>query len=142
MKHLLTTLALALSVTAAHAAAVTLEVDGLDTTRLEGASLMVAVFTEAGSWLRQPVSGQRFVLGAAAASGRITVVLKDLPEGPIALSLFQDANGNGKLDMNMMGMPTEPYGFSNNASGNFGPPPFDKAVFTPEPGKTARVTFN
>ena len=30
----------------------------------------------------------------------------------VALTLFQDLNGNGKLDANVLGMPTEPWGAS------------------------------
>jgi len=141
MKTLLATLTLALPLCAS-AAEITLEVEGLDKTRLDGSQLMVAVFTEAGSWLRQPASAQRFALGAAAGGGRITVVLRGLPEGALALSLFQDTNANGRLDANAMGMPIEPFGFSNNAAGNFGPPRFEQAVFTPEAGTPVRVTLN
>jgi len=123
------------------AADVTLEVEGLDTSRLAGGALMVAVYTEPASWLRQPQVGRRFSL-EAAKDGKLTVVLKDLPEGPLALSLFQDVNANGRLDMNPMGMPIEPYGFSNNASGNFGPPKFEQAVVTPVAGTSLKVRLN
>ena len=34
-------------------------------------------------------------------------------------------NGNEKLDTNLVGIPSEPYGFSRNARGRFGPPSFD-----------------
>ncbi|HEY8881620.1 MAG TPA: DUF2141 domain-containing protein [Roseateles sp.] len=123
------------------AAEVTLEVDGLDTSRLAGGALLVAVFTEQASWLRQPQSGHRFSLDAAA-NGKLTVVLKDLPEGPLAISLFQDANANGRLDMNAMGIPVEPFGFSNNAAGNFGPPRFEQAVVMPVAGTPVKVKLN
>jgi uncharacterized protein (DUF2141 family) len=97
------------------AADLMLEVDGLDTSRLEGATLMVAVFTEPAGWLRQPRAGHRFVLGPEA---------------------------NGRMDMNPMGIPTEPYGFSNNAAGSFGPPKFEQAVMTPVVGATVKVRLN
>ncbi|MEE8614633.1 MAG: DUF2141 domain-containing protein, partial [Roseateles sp.] len=129
MKPSLTaTLALLLPLCSA-AADLTLQVQGLDPSRLQGATLMVAVYTDPASWLKQPQVGRRFSLDAAA-DGQVTVVLKDLPEGPLALSVFQDANGNGRLDMNAMGMPVEPFGFSNDAVGNFGPPRFEQAVLT------------
>ena len=123
------------------AADVILEVEGLDTSRLAGASLLVGVYTEPASWLRQPQSGHRFGL-EAAVGGKLTVVLKALPEGPLALSLFQDANGNGRLDMNPMGIPVEPIGFSNDAVGNFGPPKFEQAVVTPVAGTPVKVKLN
>jgi uncharacterized protein (DUF2141 family) len=41
---------------------------------------------------------------------------------------MHDANDNGKLDRNFMGIPSEGYGFSNNA-GEFGPASFADAAF-------------
>jgi uncharacterized protein (DUF2141 family) len=142
MKKALATALFALLPLCGQAAEVTLEVEGLDARRLEGAALLVAVFTEPANWLRQPQIGHRFVLGAESVNGKFTVVLKDLPEGPLAISLFQDANANGRLDMNAMGIPTEPYGFSNNASGSFGPPKFEQALMTPAAGVPVKVRLN
>jgi len=88
--------------------------------------LMVAVYDQAGQWLKQPLRGLR----QAASAGTMTVQVPDLPDGDYAVSLFVDRNANGKLDSNAMGMPTEPYAFSNDAVGNFGPPSFDKARFS------------
>jgi uncharacterized protein (DUF2141 family) len=116
-------------------------VQGLDTTRLQGGSLMVAVFTEPAAWLRQPKIGQRFSLDGAV-DGKLTVTLRNLPDGPVAVTVFQDANGNGRMDMNAMGIPVEPYGFSNDAAGQFGPPKFEQAVITPVAGQPVRVRLN
>lgn len=126
----------------ARAADLTLEVEGLDAQRLQGATLMVAVFTDAAGWLRQPRVGQRFVLGPEAAGGRVSVVLKEVPAGPLALSVFQDVNANGRLEMNALGIPTEPYGFSNDAAGTFGPPKFEQALLTPAAGVPLRIRLN
>jgi uncharacterized protein (DUF2141 family) len=56
------------------------------------------------------------------------VVLTNLDPGQYAIILFHDENGNGKLDKNALGVPTEPYGFSNNVRGFLGPPSFEEAV--------------
>jgi len=125
----------------AHAAELTLEVDGLDSNRLEGSALFVAVFTEASQWMAKPVVGRRFAIDAKAGA-RTTVTLADLPEGALAISAFHDTNGNGRLDRNAMGIPTEPYGFSNNATGQFGPPRFEQAQLTLIPGGVVRITLN
>jgi uncharacterized protein (DUF2141 family) len=60
-----------------------------------------------------------------------------LPEGEYAVSLFVDENSNGKMDKNAIGIPTEAYGFSNDASGNFGPPSFEQAKFVVGKDKAA-----
>lgn len=46
----------------------------------------------------------------------------------IAIAAYHDANANGLLDRNAIGIPSERYGFSNNARGITGPPTFDEAV--------------
>ena len=53
----------------------------------------------------------------------------NLPPGKYALSCFHDLNGNGKLDTNWMGIPNEPYGFSNNARPQFRAPKWAEAAF-------------
>jgi len=57
---------------------------------------------------------------------KMALAFAGLPAGNYAIKLFQDENGNGQIDMNSMGIPTEPYGFSNNG-GSYGPPSFDEA---------------
>lgn len=61
-------------------------------------------------------------------SGRFikNIILK---EGVYAISLFIDTNQNMKIDKNIIGIPTEQYGFSNNVSGILGPPSFKNASF-------------
>ncbi len=53
--------------------------------------------------------------------------LHDLPPGKIAIRLFQDEDGNGKLNRNLVGVPTEGYGFSGKPS-MMGPPSFADAT--------------
>lgn len=55
------------------------------------------------------------------SSGKIETTFT-LPAGKYAIASFHDANNNRELDTNMMGIPNEKYGFSNNARGMFGPP--------------------
>ena len=52
-----------------------------------------------------------------------------LPFGVHAITLFVDFNGNKKIDKNFLGIPKEPYGFSNNVIGNMSAPTFDQAKF-------------
>jgi uncharacterized protein (DUF2141 family) len=53
----------------------------------------------------------------------------NLPGGSYAIRYYHDENLNGKMETNMIGKPTEGYGFSNNVTGKFGPPPFKKWLF-------------
>lgn len=54
----------------------------------------------------------------------------NLPKDNYAVAVYHDVNKNGKLDKNLVGMPTERYGFSNNARGVFSSPSFDEAKFS------------
>jgi uncharacterized protein (DUF2141 family) len=54
---------------------------------------------------------------------------ENLEKGKYAVRYYHDENLNGKMETNMFGKPTEGYGFSNNGTGKFGPPPFDKWLF-------------
>lgn len=61
---------------------------------------------------------------------KATAVFTEIPHGTYAIKLYHDINKNGKLDSNFFGVPKEPYGFSNNARGRFGPPSFEKTQFS------------
>jgi uncharacterized protein (DUF2141 family) len=60
---------------------------------------------------------------------QVVVVIDSLQYGEYAVKVFHDENRNGKIDTNFLGIPTEDYGFSNNASGWFGPPSWKNAKF-------------
>lgn len=54
---------------------------------------------------------------------------KHLPFGNYAIAVYHDQNKNGELDTNLLGIPKEAYGFSNNARGKFGPASWKDAAF-------------
>lgn len=45
-----------------------------------------------------------------------SVAFIDLAPGRYVVAVFQDLNGNGKLDTDLLGRPTEPYALSGNAA--------------------------
>jgi uncharacterized protein (DUF2141 family) len=54
----------------------------------------------------------------------------DVVAGTYAIACFHDENNNGKLDANLLGIPTEGVGVSNDAKGFMGPPKFKDAAFS------------
>ncbi|MCX8149609.1 MAG: DUF2141 domain-containing protein [Thermaurantimonas aggregans] len=60
---------------------------------------------------------------------KATIRYTDLTPGNYSVEAFHDQNNNGKLDTNPFGIPREPYGFSNNVRGSFGPPDFELTLF-------------
>ena len=53
-----------------------------------------------------------------------------LPEGTYGVFALNDANKNGQLDFDGVGMPVEGYGHSNNPAKREGPPDFNETKFT------------
>ncbi|MFD2203208.1 DUF2141 domain-containing protein [Shivajiella indica] len=66
---------------------------------------------------------------------KAVITFNNLPAGTYALSVFHDSENTGKLRTNAFGIPRDGYGFSNNASGTFGPPSFEKAAFKVNAGE-------
>jgi uncharacterized protein (DUF2141 family) len=64
-----------------------------------------------------------------------------IPPGTYALAVIHDENSNGKLDTNVLGIPTEGYGFSNNAKALIGTPSFSAAAFAYN-GQTLDMTIS
>ena len=119
----------------ASAADLTVQID--DVKSAEG-QLTVAVYNSSDTFLKKPLTGVRT---QATTEGK-TVIIKDLPPGEYAIVVMHDVNQNGKMDKNFLGIPTEDYAFSNNATGKMGPPSFDAAKFQlPEAGSTVKVSL-
>jgi len=66
---------------------------------------------------------------------------ENIPIGDYAVTFFQDENDNDKLDTNLVGYPSEGFGFSNDPAFVFGPPSFDSAKISVETGETI-ITMN
>ncbi len=60
--------------------------------------------------------------------GDTVVTIAGIPSGTWAVLAFHDANNNGELDRNLLGIPKEDYGFSRDATNKFGPPKFEAAA--------------
>ena len=112
--------------TSAQAGELKLELEGKG---MAGNQIRIAVYSANAP--EQFSSGDKFYRGTVseATSDRWTVTFRDLPPGKYAVAAYVDNNRNGRLDKNFLGMPTEIYGFSNNARGMFGPPDFSEAAF-------------
>lgn len=75
-------------------------------------------------------------------SNQVSFITPPMPAGKYAVKVFHDVNNNGELDVNLIGIPKEPYGFSNNARGRFGPPDFSAAAITVQPNDTLSVRID
>ena len=115
-------------------ATVIVKVTGL---RSEKGQVRIAVFNSSEKWLgEQPVYSSTINVDSQTVTWRIN----DVPYGDYGVAVFHDENSNGKMDKNVLGIPLEPYGFSNNLRITFGPPKWEEAKFTVK-GSTAEVSI-
>jgi uncharacterized protein (DUF2141 family) len=131
--HIGFTTALALAGLAAQAHDLTVEVRN---TRGDQGVVNGALYAGGTTWLKTPLQGLR-----EPVTGMTVLVFRNLPAGTYALSLFQDENGNDKLDRNVAGTPLERYGFSRDAQGQMGPPVFPDAAVELAGDTTITVTL-
>jgi uncharacterized protein (DUF2141 family) len=86
--------------------------------------IMAALYDEA-NWGQAPVARAR----VPVTSGVVSFNLAAPAPGRYAIRMFHDIDSDGAMNTNIIGIPTEPVGFSNNAPVRFGPPSFDAAAF-------------
>jgi uncharacterized protein (DUF2141 family) len=65
-----------------------------------------------------------------AKKGTLSISLPNIADGRYALAIFHDENGDGKMNKNILGIPKEGYGVSNNVKNLMSAPTFKEAAFT------------
>lgn len=65
----------------------------------------------------------------------------ELPHGIYSVVVFHDMDDNGELNTSRFGLPKEPYGFSNNAKGMFGPPGFEQTSIQVKQDSTISISL-
>jgi uncharacterized protein (DUF2141 family) len=66
---------------------------------------------------------------APIRGGTANCVFSGVPAGTYAVAFFHAEHNETQLTTGMFGKPQQGYGFSNNATGSFGPPSFNAAAF-------------
>ncbi len=95
-------------------------------TKYEEGQIVIALFDNEDHYMKKALKSEISKLENKSA----TVVFSDLPKGEYSFSYYHDLNNNKNLDTNLIGIPKEPYGFSNSQKGALGPPSFDEAKIT------------
>lgn len=127
MKKTTSLLAMIVCMTVASIAQNSLQIHIKNIELIEG-KIMLQLSTD--SLIFKSDSAQDFYVSEeTVVSSKTIVVFNDLPDGVYAFAVYQDLNENGKLDRKKFGIPAEPFAFSNDALGKFGPPKFSEASF-------------
>jgi uncharacterized protein (DUF2141 family) len=91
---------------------------------------------------RQFTKARCLYTGSAPASAGTTLVrVAGVPAGRWAAMAWHDANANGQVDRNMIGMPRELIGFSNDVRVRMSAPRFADAAFARLAGEQ-RIAFS
>lgn len=109
--------------------------------KAEKGSIYLAVYQNAQDFLKSNKHIFRSCVQGIEGP-KVQCLFEDLPAGDYAVSVFQDKNGNGELDTNWMGIPKEPYGFSNNPKALFRAPRFDECKFSCKAAMTLQVSLD
>ena len=109
--------------TLAHAATLNVTVTGANS---DEGHLLISLFDRAEFFPDKPEKAI-YAKKVRLKNRRAKVSLNKLKAGDYAIAIAHDANDNGKLDTNGIGIPTEGFGFSRNPKIMVGPPKFEKS---------------
>ncbi len=120
--------------------------DGATSLRLEvttlrnsKGSLNCRLFVDAASF---PDGEGARTVRSAISGAQASCTFEDLPAGTYAVAVVHDENGNGKLDRNFLGIPSEGYGVSNNRTYAASSPKWEESRFIVTPREPAVLRIN
>ncbi|WP_163516866.1 DUF2141 domain-containing protein [Gelidibacter japonicus] len=90
--------------------------------------IIIGVFNTDKDFLKDGVAIKNYTITVDKATE--TIVIKDLPKGEYAVSLYHDENSDKECNRNFLGIPKEGYGFSNNVKPKFSAPSYEDCKFT------------
>ena len=87
-----------------------------------------------------PIVGETFKMIRVKTEGDSRkYTFKGLPKGSYAVAIYQDENNNDKCDKNFIGVPTEPYAFSNDIRPKLSAPSFEDCMLNLDRNKTVSI---
>lgn len=98
----------------------------------EGAVIRLSVYKNAMTFLRAAEGKFESHVGA---DGVAVFALADIEPGTYSFAAYYDKNGDGRLNRNAFGRPTEPYVFSNNVHPRLSKPSFNETAVRADRGR-------
>ena len=90
--------------------------------------IIIGVFNTDVGFLKEGVAIKNYTIKVTKETE--TLVIKDLPKGEYAISLYHDENSDKVCNRNFIGIPKEGYGFSNNIKPKFSAPSYADCKFS------------
>lgn len=103
-------------------------------------SIRLAVFDCPRAFARDESRFGEVLSLSEGSSPSIRLRLPPLAAGTYAIAVYHDLNNNGRLDRNMFGIPTEPYGFSKEPANKWQKPTWED-IATPITPSTKQLSI-
>jgi len=109
----------------------TLNIEGIEEVK---GTMEIGLFNNSDDFLE---TGSEFrVISIPVDSTTVIAVFDSLPQATYGISLYHDLDSSGEINKNFIGVPTEPWGISNDAYRMLAAPRWQEAVFTMDADKT------
>ncbi len=99
--------------------------------------IKIGVFKSESSFLKEDLAVKNYSIKVIKNTAILTI--SDLPKGEYAISMFHDENSDNKMNTNFIGIPKEPYGFSNNVKPKMSAPKYKDCKFNFSDDKTLEI---
>lgn len=99
--------------------------------------IRIGVFNKKEGFLKEGNAIKEYVIAVDETSEQI--IVKDLPKGEYAVSLYHDANSDEECNRNFFGIPKEGYGFSNNIKPKLSAPKYEDCKFLFQENKAITI---
>lgn len=103
-----------------------IHIDGIRNTK---GNVLMSIYNQKEKFMADPKTKAFYNAVGKIENREATFVIKNVPFGQYAITLLHDENKNDKMDKNLLGIPKEGYGFSNNVTLKFGPPSYEESTF-------------
>ncbi|HSH52534.1 MAG TPA: DUF2141 domain-containing protein [Bacteroidales bacterium] len=101
--------------------------------------IRVGIFNTSENFLKQGFTFKKSKI--AVKNTNETIIIDDLPRGEYAFILYHDKNADGKMNRNFIGIPKEPFAFSNNVKPKLAKPTFKECKFSLEENLVLHVSL-
>ena len=104
--------------------------------KLKG-EIKVGIFNNETNFLKDGYAIKNYSI--KVQNNTATLIISDLPKGEYAVTMYHDENSDNKMNTNFIGIPKEPYGFSNNIKPKMSAPKYKDCKFTFSENKTVQI---
>lgn len=94
------------------------------------------LYADSSVWTQR--GGEVYTCSTRPRGGTARCVMRGVAPGRYAFAFMHDEDGDGEIDRNLIGVPDEGYGFSNDVRPVLSAPSFDSAAFDVNAG-TVRI---